>query len=556
MTKYILTADIGTTALKAALYGLDGKLAASCTREYLFETPALGQAEMAAEVYTETFAAAVNEVVAGRGILPEEIGVIGFSTQGETMLLLDEENRPLRRAVLWCDSRASAEAGEIVRHFGADEIRERTGQVGEDAIWPGAKLLWIRKNEPEIFGKIRRIVQLEGWFSLLLTGRAFGEDSILGSSVYYDIRERKYWPEMLDYLEITEDQLPEIALPGEIVGRMTESAAARFGLAAGTQVSIGGIDLGCGAVGVGNIRPGNFSDVTGSSLCTMALTEEVILDPKGQMPCYCSAVPGLYMIHAYASGGISLRWFRDVFFGETLTGILSKELLKNSSTDNFPINKEIDKEINKETSSAPAGLRNSCSDGAGEEPGSASEMPAGFNPYDYMDLLAADCPPGAEGLMALPHLIGSGPPDLCPEMKGTLIGLSAAHGQKHIVRAFMEGVTMNLCRILEATQELGLAADRIVCLGGGAKSPVWCQIKADATGKPVVTTDGYENAGCMGAAMLAGTSAGLFPDLEEAAGRFVREDRQYLPDEKNAEVYRAMYLRYQTLMQVLMPMFQ
>jgi len=124
------------------------------------------------------------------------------------------------------------------------------------------------------------------------------------------------------------------------------------------------------------------------------------------------------------------------------------------------------------------------------------------------------------------------------------------------VRAFMEGVTMNLCRILEATQELGLAADRIVCLGGGAKSPVWCQIKADATGKPVVTTDGYENAGCMGAAMLAGTAAGLFPDLEEAAKRFVREDRLYLPDEKNAALYRTMYLRYQALMQVLMPMFQ
>ena len=555
MIKYILTADIGTTALKAALYSLDGKLAASCTREYLFETPAPGQAEMAAEVYTETFASAVHDVLAGRGIIPEEVGAIGFSTQGETMLLLDEGDRPLRKAILWCDSRASAEAGGIVRHFGAEEIRERTGQVGEDAIWPGAKLLWVRKNEPEVFGKIRRIVQLEGWFSLLLTGRAFGEDSILGSSVYFDIRKRKYWPEMLEYLGIAEDQLPEIAFPGEIVGRVTESAAARFGLAAGTQVSIGGIDLGCGAVGVGNIRPGNFSDVTGSSLCTMALTEEVILDPKGQMPCYCSAVPGLYMVHAYASGGISLRWFRDVFFGETLAGIPLNEPLKESSKES---SKESPKEspIYKEYKESPAGLQNTCRDRVEGEQGSLSEMPAGFNPYDYMDLLAADCPPGAEGLMALPHLIGSGPPDLCPEMKGTLIGLSTAHGQKHIVRAFMEGVTMNLCRILEATQELGLAAGRIVCLGGGAKSPVWCQIKADATGKPVVTTDGYENAGCMGAAMLAGTAAGLFPDLEEAVKIFVREDRLYLPDEKNAEVYRAMYLRYQALMRVLMPMFQ
>ena len=131
LIKYILTADIGTTALKAALYGLDGKLAASCTREYLFETPAPGQAEMAAEVYMETFAAAVQDIVTRPGIIPKEIGVIGFSTQGETMLLLDEENRPLRRAVLWCDSRASAEAGEIVRYFGPEEIRKRQDAVEE-----------------------------------------------------------------------------------------------------------------------------------------------------------------------------------------------------------------------------------------------------------------------------------------------------------------------------------------------------------------------------------------------------------------------------------------
>ena len=507
MTKYILTADIGTTALKAAVYGLDGKLAASCTLEYLFETPAPGQEEMAAEVYTETFAAAVREVTSGAGISAEEIGVVGFSTQGETMLLLDEEGRPLRKAILWCDSRAAAEAGEIVRHFGAERIRERTGQVGEDAIWPGAKLLWVREHEPSVFEKIKKIVQLEGWFSLLLTGQAFGEDSILGSSIYYDIRERKYWPEMLSFLGITEQQLPQIALPGGIVGRVTEAAAAHFGLAAGTQVSIGGIDLSCGGIGVGNIQPGSFSDVTGSSLCTMALTREMILDPAGQMPCYCSAVPGLYMIHAYASGGIGLRWFRDVFFNETLAGI--------------PF---------------------------------MPEMPSAFNPYDYMDVLAADCPPGADGLIALPHFIGSGPPDLCPEMKAMLIGLSTAHGLKHIVRAFMEGVAMNLCRILEATEALGLAADRIVCLGGGAKSPVWCQIKADAAGKPVVTTDGYENAGCMGAAMLAGTAAGLFPSLEDAAARFVREDREYLPNADNAPVYEALLGRYRAFMQVLMPM--
>lgn len=521
--KYILTADIGTTALKAALYSDRGKFISGCTREYAFLTPAAGQAELSAEVYTDTFAEAVQSLLEEAAVMPSEIGVIGFSTQGETMLLLDGEGRPLRRAILWCDTRAAEEAGEISRHFGAKEIQTRTGQVGEDAIWPGAKLLWIRKHEPEVFAKTAKIVQLEGWFSLLLTGHAAGEDSILCSSIYFDIRTRTWWPQMLEFLGIGEGQLPQIALPGAVVGQVTEEAAARFGLAAGTPVSIGGIDLAVGAVGVGNIRPGNFSDVTGSALCTMAMTDSILLDPAMEMPCYCSAVPGLYMIHAYASGGICLRWFRDVFRGALRSALPGEAAAVN----------------------APAGVL--------KEEILQEKI---LNEYDYMDLLAAQCPPGADGLAALPHLTGSGPPDLCPEMKGALIGLTAAHGQKHIIRALMEGVAMILCRVLEATENLGLTSDRIVCLGGGAKSAVWCQIKADATGREVVTTDGYENAGCLGAAMLAGTAAGMFPSLEEAVKKLVHEDRHYLPDPAHAEVYRALRDRYRVLMQCLLPVFR
>ena len=523
--KYILTADIGTTALKTALYSQDGDFIAGCSREYAFVTPEPGQAELAAEVYTETFAAGIQSLLSDTGIDPSDIGVIGFSTQGETMLLLDEQDRPLRRAVLWCDTRATEEAAEIAEHFGLKEIREHTGQVGADPIWPGAKLLWIRRHEPEVFEKTARIVQLEGWFSLLLTGRAAGEDSILGSSVYFDIRTRTYWQQMLEYLGIRREQLPDILLPGAIVGQVTAEGAERFGLAKGTQVSIGGIDLAVGAVGVGNIRPGNFSDVTGSALCTMAMTDHIILDPAGEMPCYCSAVPGLYMIHAYATGGMCLRWFRDVFYKES-----EKQSEKEAEAQGEGTEDE--------------GMKDQDRDGGG------------FNAYDRMDLLAADCPAGAEGLLALPHLTGSGPPDLCPEMKGSLIGLTPAHGQKHIIRALMEGVAMILCRVLEATEGLGLTADRIVCLGGGAKSPVWCQIKADATGREIVTTDGYENAGCLGAAMLAGTAAGMFPSLEEAVDRLVREDRRYLPDPDKAAVYQKLRKQYHELMNCLLPVFR
>ena len=512
--RYILTADIGTTALKTALYGEDGQLLSSRSREYSFRTPEAGWAEMPAEEYTEAFASAIRDVMRDAAVSAEDISVLGLSTQGETMLLLDGENRPLRPAILWCDTRAAGEAKDIADRFGSRCIQEHTGQVGADAIWPGAKLLWVRRHEPQVFRAMRHTVQLEGWFSYLLTGKFAGEDSILGSSVYFDIRSRQYWPEMLDFLDIRADQLPEIVLPGAVTGFITEEAAERFGLSSRTSFCIGGIDLACGAVGVGNVRPGSFSDVTGSSLCTMTMTDRIVLDPAGEMPCYCSAIPGLYMIHAYASGGICLRWMRDLFSGGN-------------------------------TGSALPG----CS-------GAESDRPGFGNAYDRMDTLAAACPPGAEGLIALPHLMGSGPPDLCPEMKGALLGLTPGHTEAHMIRAFMEGVAMVLCRILDATGSLGLPPDRIVCLGGGAKSSIWCQIKADAAGLPVLTTDGYENACCLGAAILAGTGAGLFPGIEEAVDALVREDRVYRPNPDMTDFYRTLRARYDELMKCLLPAFR
>ena len=275
--KYILSADIGTTALKAAVFDENGRVLGAGLREYATLAPLPGRAEMDPETYLAAFRGSVADALRSSGVRADELLVIGLSTQGETTLLLDENDRPLGNAIVWLDNRALAEAADISAHFGAEEIQRRTGQVGADAIWPGAKLLWIRRNEPERFEKLRRAVQLESWFSLLLTGTAAGEDSILGSSVYFDIRTRSWWPEMLEYIGIPETYLPEIRKPGAIVGHITEEAAGRFGLSSGTLLSIGGIDLACGAVGVGNIRPGAFSDVTGSALCTMTMTDRIVL---------------------------------------------------------------------------------------------------------------------------------------------------------------------------------------------------------------------------------------------------------------------------------------
>lgn len=501
--KYILSIDIGTTALKAAIIDEKGNIISSKTCEYTILTPHAGWAEMEVNVYVETFRTAVSTVMGAAGISPDEILTIGMSSQGETSVFLDEHGYPLRNAIVWFDTRAAKEAQIIVDEFGEDSIQNHTGQVGADAIWPGAKLLWLRENEPDTFKNIAMVIQLKGYMCYLLTGKTVCEDSILGSSIYWDINTRKYWPEMISFLGMSENRLPEIVYPGTDMGHITQDAAIRFGLSTETTVNIGAIDLACGAIGVGNVRPGIFSDSTGSALCTVTMTDEIVLDPKKQMPCYCSAIPGKYMIHAYSTGGMFLRWFRDAFC-------------------------DLELEIEKST---------------------------GINAYDQFDKMADSVPAGSDGLMALPHLQGSGPPDQNARAKAVFYGLTIAHKKPHFVRAIMESVTMVLCRMIEATQALGVEIDSIITYGGGAKSPVWTQIKADAIGLPVITTQNDENDTCIGAMILAGTACGLWDSVEEAAEQIVKPDVTFEPDMDAYQVYRKVLKRYNKLMECLQPVF-
>lgn len=501
--QYILAVDMGTTAFKASIFDEKGNLQGNALIEYDISSKHAGWAEVDAGTYVDTFRKCIIMALESAGLAAEDILCMTMSTQGETSLFLDRENRSLRPAIVWLDTRASREAEQIVDEFGIHTIQRKTGQVGADAIWPGAKILWLSKHEPEVFSKIHKIVQLNGYFAFLLTGRMAEDDSLLGSSIYWNINSRKYWPEMLKFLGITRAQLPEIVFPGTIVGEVTDTAAAEFGLAKGTKVSIGAIDLACGAIGVGNVRPGIFSESTGSALCSMTMVETPILDPNRQIPCYCGALPGQYMVHSYATGGLMMRWYRDTFCQLEMT----------------------------------------------------SEEELGRNTYDQLDDLAWKVPAGSDGLIVLPHLQGSGPPDLNPNAKAVFYGMTIAHTKGHVTRAIMESVAVVLKRMIDGAVSLGVDVDRIISYSGGAKSDLWSQIKADVTGLPVYTTKNNSDACGLGAVIIAGVQLGIWQSAEEAADAIVEIDREFLPDESNREVYDQLIRNYMKLMEQLRPVF-
>lgn len=499
MSSFVLGVDIGTTAIKAAVFDSSGGELASSTEEYSLITPQAGWVELDAETYVTTFTRAASGALVHAGIAPREVAVIGLSAQGETFVCLDAENEPVGRAIVWMDNRATAEADEIERQFGRSVIQQTTGQVAMDAIWPAAKLLWLRRHDPDRFAKTATFALLKDYLVYRLTGDLVSEDSLLCSTILWDINTREYWPEMLDFLGVGAHQLPRIAHQGEIVGRLTEQSAVDLGLPEGIPVSVGGLDQACGALGIGNSSPGTFSESTGSALTSVTIVEQLTLDPAGRVPCFPAAVPGQYMLHNFSTGGMVMRWYRDEFCA------------------------------------AEKHIEDIC----------------GVNAYELIDREVDSVPPGAEGLVVLPHLQGSGPPDLDPYARGAIVGLTLAHSKQHVSRGIMEGVTMVLRRMIESTVELGVHVDEILSLSGGAKSDVWCQIKADVTKVPVRTVSDAESAACRGAAIIAGVAVGVWESAQMIARSAAEFDRAFEPRPEHGETYDRLFERYLAVQGVL-----
>jgi xylulokinase len=382
-------------------------------------------------------------------------------------------------------------------------VIKKTGQVPFDPCSPAAKVLWVKNHEPDLFIKTHKIVLIEDWLIYRLTGRLVSEGSLLCSTVYWDIKTKKWWPEMLSFLGVSEDMLPQIAEPGERVGTILPGVAKELGLSPDLVVCTGALDQAAGAVGVGNVREGIFSENIGAALAVCAPTASLRLDPRRVMPVHYFAAADTYMYHTFTTGGMALRWFRDTFC---------------------------------ENEKALAQL-------------------LGCDAYELISEEAARIPAGSDGLVALPHLSGSMAPDVNANAKGVFYGFTLRHGKAHFARAVMESIGYIIQRNIETLENLGLHFDEVRSLGGGSKSPVWNQIKADITGKRFVTVQSDE-AACLGAAILAGKAVGLFDSIEKAGERMVACKQVYEPNPQNREIYREGYRRYKKLFSDLEAMFK
>lgn len=486
--------DLGTTALKAALFDLKGQLLAVSTQEYSLITPKVNFVEEREDVYWTAFADAVTDLLTQYPDARQSEIAMAISAQGETIFAMGEDGRALRNAIVWMDNRAQDEAEELREKFGNDACYKVTGQVSFEPCWPASKILWLRHHEPEVFQKTKKFLLIEDYFIYRLTGRYATEGSLVCSSTYWDIINHRYWKEMLDYIGIREDQLAPALESGEVVGQILPSVADELGLPHQLTVATGALDQAAGAIGAGVAKEGMFSENIGAALAICAPVSHPVYDPNGKMPLFVFPLKGMYMIHTFTNGGMTLRWFRDRF-------------------------------CDTELAAERAGLGDA---------------------YDSISREVGKVPAGSDGLIMLPHLAGSMPPDQNAKAKGVWFGFTLQHTRKHFMRAIMESLGYILRRNVDSLRAMGIDVHEIRSLGGGSKSRIWNQIKADINGITLETVKSKE-AASLGAAILAGKATGVFSDIGEAVHEMVSVKETIEPNPENRSVYDAGYEMYQEL---------
>lgn len=491
---YLIGIDVGTSATKTVLFDEQGRVIASSSREYPLYQPNNGWAEQRPEDWRdavlETLAAVVRESGADR----DDIRGIGISGQMHGLVMLDEQCEVIRPSIIWCDQRTSAEVEDMLAIMPMERWIEITANPPLTG-WTAAKILWVRKNEPENYAACRHILLPKDYIRYILTGVFATEVSDASGMQLLDVPGRCWSLEVLKKLEIDPALLGKVFESCEVTGTLLPEIAAATGLSAGTKVVGGAGDNAAAAVGTGVVKDGTAFTTIGTSGVVFAHSSQVTIDPKGRVHTCCCAVPGAWHVMGVTqAAGLSLKWFKDNF----------------------------------------------CQDYMME----AAKQ--GVDVYDLINRDIEGIAPGSDKLVYLPYLMGERTPHLDPDCRGVFFGLSAIHTKAHLLRAVMEGVSYSLSDCNDILREMGIQVDSMMACGGGGKSPVWRQMLADMYECEVKTL--YQTEGpALGVAILAGVGCGIYESVEQACEKLISEDQSTSSEGERSAVYREYHGLYKEL---------
>jgi xylulokinase len=484
--------DIGTTGCKAIVFSEEGQILGSAAREYAILTPHAQWAEQDAERVWQLAWDALRAAVAAAGGHFGPPGALALSCQGEAVVPVDDEGNALRPAILGMDTRTGAENDWLAERFGGEKLFERTG-MPLHTINTLPKLLWLQRHEPGLWGRAHQFLLYEDFFIRRLGGRAAVSHCLASRTQMYDLRAGDWAGDILEACGIPRERLAPLApSEGGIVGRLRRDLAEELGIQGELLLASGGHDQACAALGSAVVRDGLAMVSTGTAEVVEVAMEAPALDERlreGGISVYRHVVPGLYLAMTLNhSGGLLLRWFRDT---------LCEWQMEQAR-------------------------------GTGE---------------DAYNLILEGAPPGPTGLMVLPHFAGSGTPLLDTSSRGAILGLTFTATRPALAKAILEGLTFELRANLDLLRDAGVTLHELHAVGGGARSPLWLQLKADVCRTPLRVPQVTE-AACLGAALLAGAAAGVYPDIPAAAEQVVQFRQRIEPRPESAAAYDRRYALY------------
>lgn len=441
-----------------------GSILASKTAPHVpFTSPGPAWAEQDPDDWWRAAQQAVRAVVADPASAGVAITCVGLSGQMHGAVLLDEQGRVLRPAIIWCDQRTAAECRWLDDTIGPSRLLDLTCNPAL-TNFTLTKLMWVRTHEPAIWARVKHVLLPKDYVRLKLSGEYAIDMADASGTLMLDVAKRAWSAGMVDAAGIDARILPRVFESPDVCAKVSAEAATLTGLKAGTPIVAGAGDQAAGAVGMGITRPGTVSATIGTSGVVFAATDRPALDPKGRIHTFCHAIPGRWHVMGVTqAAGLSLRWLRDQTLGAA----------------------------------------------------------AGDAGYEQLTCEATGVPTGSDGVLWAPYLMGERTPHCDPDVRGAFVGLSASHTRAHLARAVLEGVAFSLRDTFGVFAELDVPVTRVRVGGGGARSALWRSIQAAAYGRPVETVQAEEGA-AYGAAILAGVGARMWSSVDEACDAIVR----------------------------------
>jgi xylulokinase len=480
---YLIGIDVGSQSVKAVLCDPAGTPCAAAAHPCGMTHPASGWAEQDPAEWRAGICAVVHSVLATAAIMPSEVGHLGLACQVDGVVAVDRKLRPLRPAIIWLDKRAVIQARRLVGALGADAVFETTGLVA-DASHTAPKMMWLRDEEPDTFSQSALLLPPAAYLLGWLTGRPMQDHANASSSLIYDVAARGWSEPLLEAAGLDSGLLAPIAASHDVAGPLLPEAAAELGLTASCLAVVGTGDDHGAALGAGVVAPGLIVDVTGTAEPVGTVSLQLVLDSERLLETHAHALDGaIFVENPGFVSGGSILWLANVL------GARQPEVLA----------------------------------------------------------WAAEAPAGADGVTFLPTLSGATAPRWNDRMRGTFHGLSVNHDRRHLSRAVVEGCVYALRDITTRLQAMGLPGTELRVVGGGARSALWLQTKADVCGLPVRPVRGPEPT-ALGGAMLAAVGAGMYPDAGAASRQMaLLGEERHEPEPDRRACYDEGYHRYRQL---------